>query len=294
MIRSAIFDVTRKYRYTLKRVWDESKGKVVYIMLNPSFADDDEDDPTTKRCINFTKKFGYGSLEIVNLFAYITSNPDNLKHLNKQEAIGKENENHIIPALNNADKIIAAWGENSTIHGRHMEIEELIAGYDIDSLGPPCKNGQPRHPLYLSSAIELVPYKRPENKVKKLIATVPSKRGKGREGALIKDGTTIKRDDWLWCEVCHEDFCVKIRQCKSCLDLTLKRFKDFLIREYSLSEKSAKDYIGRFNGITNRQLYNGESQLTPALKTTIEKEFPKSTNHYFLTLKRYMAFQKDN
>jgi hypothetical protein len=46
---------SRKYRYTLTRVWDETKDKVMFIGLNPSTADEIEDDPTIRRCINFTK-----------------------------------------------------------------------------------------------------------------------------------------------------------------------------------------------------------------------------------------------
>ena len=120
MKRSAFFD--GNYRYLLRREWDDSKGKLVFIMLNPSLADDKEDDPTTKRCIYFAKKFGYGSLEIVNLFAHITPYPRDLRTLNKNDAIGSENDNYIISALNSANKIIAAWGENGKIHKRNKEI----------------------------------------------------------------------------------------------------------------------------------------------------------------------------
>lgn len=67
-------------------------------------------------------------------------------------------------------------------------------------------------------------------------------------------------------------------------------FKEFLIKEYRIKESSAEDYIGRFNGIVNRGLYNGEDEMSPALKASIEREFPKSKQHYVLALERYMAF----
>lgn len=51
-------------------------------------------------------------------------------------------------------------------------------------------------------------------------------------------------------------------------------FKDYLMQEYNISESSAKDYVGRFNGIINRGLYNGEDKMTNTLKEAIEKEFP--------------------
>ncbi len=69
-------------------------------------------------------------------------------------------------------------------------------------------------------------------------------------------------------------------------------FKDFLMKEYNLSESSAKDYVGRFNGIVNRDLYNGEDKLTPTLKEAIEREFPNSKNHYVLAIERFMEFKR--
>ncbi|MED3824520.1 DUF1643 domain-containing protein [Priestia flexa] len=71
MKKDAIVDKDLKYRYSLTRVGDEGKEKVTFIMLNPSVADSNVDDATTKRCIIFAQKFGFGSLETVNLFSYI-------------------------------------------------------------------------------------------------------------------------------------------------------------------------------------------------------------------------------
>jgi len=69
-------------------------------------------------------------------------------------------------------------------------------------------------------------------------------------------------------------------------------FKEFLKQEYHISEISATDYVGRFNGIVNSGIYNGENKITPSLREAVEKEFPNSINHYILTLKRYIEFQK--
>lgn len=70
------------------------------------------------------------------------------------------------------------------------------------------------------------------------------------------------------------------------------KFKDFLMQEYRISEKSAEDYVGRFNGIVNRGLYKGENEMTPTLKEAVEKEYPNSKNNYILALERYIDFQK--
>lgn len=69
-------------------------------------------------------------------------------------------------------------------------------------------------------------------------------------------------------------------------------FKEFLIKEYQLGNKSAEDYVSRFNGMVNRGIYNGENEVTSPMRTTIETEFSNSKNHYLLTLERYIEFKK--
>jgi hypothetical protein len=69
------------------------------------------------------------------------------------------------------------------------------------------------------------------------------------------------------------------------------KFEDFLMQEYGIKESSAKDYVGRFNGIVNKGLYKGEKDMTHALKEAVEKEFPNSENHYILALERYIKFK---
>lgn len=80
MKKSAILSDDRKYRYSLSRVWDESKNKVMFIGLNPSTADETEDDPTIRRCINFAKSWGYVGLEMTNLFAFRATAPKDMKN----------------------------------------------------------------------------------------------------------------------------------------------------------------------------------------------------------------------
>ena len=88
--------ITDNYRYLLWREWNSSstldsrynggnlrnalsRKTVSFIMLNPSRADAQINDPTITRCINFARSWGYGRLEVVNLFAYRTSKPSLLK-----------------------------------------------------------------------------------------------------------------------------------------------------------------------------------------------------------------------
>ena len=90
--RSAIFDDTGQYRYSLKRRWQRHGKKVAFIMLNPSEANADQDDPTLRACTQFAQGWHYAALEVVNLFAYRTPHPQQLK--TAKFPIGKENQNH--------------------------------------------------------------------------------------------------------------------------------------------------------------------------------------------------------
>ena len=59
----------KRYRYVLYRTWDKNKREVMFIGLNPSTADEINDDITIRRCISYTKQWGYGGIIMSNLFA---------------------------------------------------------------------------------------------------------------------------------------------------------------------------------------------------------------------------------
>ena len=88
-MRSANFSACRKYRYSLKRVWNRQSSLVLFIGLNPSTADEINDDPTLTRCMDYAKRWGYGGVCVANLFAYRATKPTDM--LRVKDAIGKDN-----------------------------------------------------------------------------------------------------------------------------------------------------------------------------------------------------------
>lgn len=102
--KSVILD--GEYRYSLTREWDNTKEKIVFVMLNPSTADGENNDPTTDKCEGFARRRGYGSLEIVNLFAFRSKKSTDLKKLTAINAIGSENYNHLKRAIQAAEKTV--------------------------------------------------------------------------------------------------------------------------------------------------------------------------------------------
>ena len=85
----AKFSKDRIYRYALWRIWDDTLPKLLFIGLNPSTADEINDDPTMRRCIRFSKDLGYGGFIMGNIFAYRSTDPKKLKTINNP--IGKRN-----------------------------------------------------------------------------------------------------------------------------------------------------------------------------------------------------------
>jgi hypothetical protein len=144
------------FRYRLDRRWGE--GPVAgFIMLNPSTADADSDDPTIRRCIGFAKREGCGGLMVGNLFAFRATNPEDMA--DAVDPDGPENQHFLLNMAERVDgPLIAAWGG-------HWMAEDLPARWVRQTFGDrlmclgKTKAGAPRHPLYVKADAPLVPYR---------------------------------------------------------------------------------------------------------------------------------------
>lgn len=148
---SAYISLDEKYRYRLVRKWAESDKKpLLWIMLNPSSADGAEDDPTIRRIREFSKRWGYGSMMVGNLFAYRATDPCDMMRLAADEAHGPENESHVWAMSGLCDRVVVAWGNPG---GRNIPFVIRTTG-GIWCLGK-TKSGAPKHPLYLPRDTQL-------------------------------------------------------------------------------------------------------------------------------------------
>ncbi len=159
MKRDAVIDKSEKYRYLLTREWDISKQQITFIMLNPSIADGNQDDPTIRRCINFATAWDYGSLEVVNLFAYRATKPRDICKV--ADPVGVENDYYLQESTQRAALIIVAWGcnvRNVSVVGKYKnrdtEVKTLIhSTKTLYCLGL-TKYGYPRHPLFIKNGTQ--------------------------------------------------------------------------------------------------------------------------------------------
>ena len=133
------------YRYYLFREWDKSKPLVAFIGMNPSKADENFDDPTVRRCINFARREGAGRFVMLNVYGYRSTDPLVIRKI--ADPNGSDNDYWLKSYVKEADVVVAAWGRNVTQRGE--EVLKMIKGLNtIHCLGTNL-DGSPKHPLYL-------------------------------------------------------------------------------------------------------------------------------------------------
>lgn len=154
MERDAVISDCGKYRYLLRRAWDHSLPRALFIMLNPSTADAEIDDPTIRSCIRLTKALGYGSFEVVNLYGLRATDPIELAKAD--DPIGPCNADIADNAIGRCDIAICAWGAHPMAERRARDIRSWVRGWKPAAY---CfgltKSAAPKHPLYLKTATPL-------------------------------------------------------------------------------------------------------------------------------------------
>lgn len=153
MFRAANMSSDGTYRWSLSRRWGIGKT-MAWIMLNPSTANHQHDDPTIRRCIKFAEGWGFASLVVVNLFAVRMTDPKDL--LAHPDPVGTENGTFLRQA-HRYPLVMAAWGAHPAATmllsgGDYLphaaEVVSALRGLQLRCLGTTA-SGQPRHPLYV-------------------------------------------------------------------------------------------------------------------------------------------------
>lgn len=166
---ACIFSPCRTYRYVLWRdLGDPMVNKeqpigsfLLVIGLNPSTADETQNDPTIRRCIGFGQSWGFRKLCMMNAFAFRATEPWEMKA--QADPVGPDNNhwlNYYLQACHEcAGLALAAWGVHGDWNGRDLEVNAIagILGVQLHCLGL-TRRGMPRHPLYLNKTLQPIPY----------------------------------------------------------------------------------------------------------------------------------------
>lgn len=156
MKRTAQLSPCGKFRYRLGRTWADAKP-LVFVMLNPSTADADVDDATIRRCVRFAQAHDFGAIDVVNLFAYRATKPQDLRR--SGYLVGPDNDQHIAETVRDAGAVCVAWGANAADLERPQIVLPLIRAEGVQ---PQClritRSGHPEHPLFLPANCRLMPF----------------------------------------------------------------------------------------------------------------------------------------
>lgn len=148
----AVFSDCERYRYTLTRRWDDGPG-VMFLMLNPSTADEFKNDPTVERCERRARALGYAAFRVCNIFAFRATDPKVMRAA--ADPIGPANDAAILDGCAWAAATVCAWGTHGAHLGRGPEVAAMLKerAVPVLTLGL-SKHGHPKHPLYIGYAVQ--------------------------------------------------------------------------------------------------------------------------------------------
>jgi len=143
------------YRYELE--WPtgvDDDRMALFCLANPSTATHLEPDPTVTRCIGYARTWGYGWAGIANARAWRETKPKLLP--TDPEAIGPDNDAHILSMAKRAGIVVAGWGKLGGARGR--DVLRLLDAHGIRVFALKLtKDGEPGHPLYLRADAVVFP-----------------------------------------------------------------------------------------------------------------------------------------
>lgn len=152
MYKSAALSEDRKHRYILKRIWDQALPRLVVIGLNPSTADETQDDPTIRKCIKFARREGLGGLLMLNLFSWRATDPKELKKFTYHDLRTPENNTRLRQICEEESQrgsvILGAWGNDGKLFGQGSYMKILLSHIPLKCLDHNA-SGHPKHPLYV-------------------------------------------------------------------------------------------------------------------------------------------------
>jgi hypothetical protein len=160
-----VFSPCRRYRYLLRRVVQPPqagpRGVCLWVLANPSIADEFQLDPTLTRCAAFTKAWGYSEMRVVNVRAWISTDPAAVPA--DPEAIGPNNWEHIAYQAGAADLVMCGWGKLGGELGRKV----LSLLFEVSARPHALRLNQddsPQHPLYLASNLRPFPLRKEQSR----------------------------------------------------------------------------------------------------------------------------------
>lgn len=156
----AVFDATYRHRYALARVWGELGADLgvdacMFLLLNPSTADERILDRTLARCRDYALRWGYGGMLVANVCSFRSTSPTALRRPETWEKAA-ENARAIDVLAGMSETIVCGWGACPSV--TQARVPDLVAHADKLKALQVNTNGSPSHPLYLLGGLTPKPY----------------------------------------------------------------------------------------------------------------------------------------
>jgi hypothetical protein len=153
----ATYSPCKRYRYDLARIFFDGdvNRQVSFVMLNPSTATECVSDPTVRRCEGYARRWGFGTLVVLNIFALRSTDPKALYRT--PDPVGQDNDIAIRKHAEKSQLVVCAWGVHGVHMGRGAEVMKILAPYKPHYLKLN-SDGMPAHPLYLKGDLRPKPY----------------------------------------------------------------------------------------------------------------------------------------
>ena len=134
----------------------------MFIGLNPSTANETDNDATISNVTRICKDNGFGGFYMMNCFPIISTDPKVLKdfylspvsYVQHQYSI---NNNKLKEVGEKCESVVFAWGSFAIVRELNRD-KELIKMFPNAKALRINKNGSPHHPLYLPKNIKLIPF----------------------------------------------------------------------------------------------------------------------------------------
>ncbi len=150
VVEGYVFSYDMQKRYAYCQFWDDSKPRILWILLNPGLGETEKRRRNTlERCKRWSKDWGFGGLFIGNLFAIRTKSAKELADLDLDKMPDHLNEAVLLLLIKSAHETILAWGNNGR---RYQRMKHLAPFLDSAKCLGLTAVGQPRHPLYVPIA----------------------------------------------------------------------------------------------------------------------------------------------
>lgn len=158
---TAIFSPCRRWRYVLERRLRSGPRRLAMLLVNPSKAGEEMEDPTSRKGIGFAWRLDFDVLVIVNPFALVSTDVRGL--LTAADPIGPDNDLHLARELSLADMVIAGWGRKAGRLGRLIDaraavVAKMVPAQKLHALRI-LPSGHPEHPLMLPYDLTPVLYR---------------------------------------------------------------------------------------------------------------------------------------